>query len=163
MKRIGFFVDVNNLYYCVAKHFKGRRLDYRHYYSFIKDFGEVVIAIAYGAEMKDEAEKFKCVLRNIGFEPKYKFVRETESSKLKADWDVGIAIDIAVKASELDLVILGSADGGLEPIVTWCREQDIEVIVIACGISRDLREAATECIEIPDSLVEPFKRRKKNL
>ena len=72
MKRIGFFVDVSNLYYCVKKHFKGRQLDYRRYYDFVKDFGNITTAIAYGSEVGDETEKFKQVLKNIGFEPKYK-------------------------------------------------------------------------------------------
>ena len=162
MKKIGFFVDVSNLYYCVAKHFRGRRLDYRHYYKFVQDFGEVVTAIAYGAEKGDEALKFKRVLRNIGFEPKYKEVREVDHDRLKADWDVGITIDIVLEEPDLDIIILGSADGALEPLVTWCIEQDKKVIIIACGISRDLKEVATEAIEIPESLVEPFKRKKKN-
>jgi uncharacterized LabA/DUF88 family protein len=162
MKKIGFFVDVSNLYYCVAKHFRGKRLDYRHYYQFVADFGEVVIAVAYGAEKEDEATKFKRVLRNIGFETKYKPVKELDKDRLKADWDVGITIDIVLKTPELDTIVLGSADGDLEPLVAWCRSQGKDVIILACGISGDLKKIATEAIEIPESLVEPFKRKKKN-
>lgn len=163
MKRIGIFVDVSNLYYCVAKHFRGRHLDYRHYYDFIKDFGEVVTATAYGAEMEDEAAKFKRVLTNIGFTPKYKPVKEISKDIFKADWDIGITIDITLWTPNLDIIVLGSADGDLEPLVSWCRSQNTDVIVIACSISRHLKEVATECIEIPGSLVEPFKRKKKKV
>ncbi len=162
MKRIGFFVDVNNLYYCVAKYFKGRRLDYRHYYRFVADLGNITKAIAYGAERGDEAAKFKQVLKTIGLTPKYKPVRELDKNHLKADWDVGITIDIVLATPDLDTIVLGSADGDLEPLVTWCREQGKDVIIIASGISRYLKDNATECIEIPESLVEPFKRKKKN-
>jgi len=162
MKKIGFFVDVSNLYHCIAKHFRGKCLDYRHYYQFVKDFGDITKAIAYGSEIGDETLKFKRVLYNIGFEPKYKSVREIDKDRLKADWDVGITIDIVLMTPELDTIVLGSADGDLEPLVTWCRSQGKDVIVIACGISGDLKKAATEAIEIPESLVEPFKRKKKN-
>ena len=40
-KRIGMFVDISNLYYCVGKKFPGRKLDYRKYKRFVEDLGEI--------------------------------------------------------------------------------------------------------------------------
>lgn len=159
MKRIGVFVDVSNLYFCIGKRYRGKKLDYKKYHSFVADLGEVTIARAYGAAMGNEADRFIAKLHAIGFETRYKTPREFKEAdegrvRRKADWDVGIAIDIVRTAPKLDTIVLGSADGDMEPIVSWCKELGIKVIVLASTISDDLKKTAYECIEIPESLLE---------
>jgi len=157
MKRIGVFVDVSNLYYCIGLKYKGRKLDYNAYLTFIKDLGEVVQAIAYGAQIDNEAAAFIYCLQEIGFQPKYKTPKVYSSKdkiKKKADWDVGIAIDIVNMVDRLDLIVLGTADGNLEPAVTWAMQRGVDVIILASGISRELKDSATRYIEIPVSLLE---------
>jgi uncharacterized LabA/DUF88 family protein len=160
-KRIGVFADVSNLYYCISLKFKGRKLDYKAYYDFVVDLGDVQQAIAYGAQVENEAASFIHCLKEIGFTPKYKkpkaFHGEGTKLKRKADWDVGIVIDIVNMIDRLDLVVLGTADGDLEPLVSWVRQKGIDVIIVACGISRELKETATKFIEIPESLLEKVK------
>ena len=58
MKRIGVFVDVSNIYYCIGKKYEYRKLDYRKYLDFITDLGELVKVIAYGSQMSNEAAGF---------------------------------------------------------------------------------------------------------
>ena len=157
MKRIGIFADVSNLYYCIRKKYRGKKLDYRKYYEFIVDFGEISQAIAYGAQIGNEAAGFIHALKAIGFQAKYKVPKqyyEDNKTRRKADWDVGITIDVVNMAERLDIIVLGSADGDLAPLVDWCRQKGIDVIVIACGISRELKDTANEYIEIPESLLE---------
>lgn len=160
MKRMGVFIDVSNFYYCVSKRFSGRRLSFEKYYDFVKDMGEMVVARAYGAQQKKEADEFIERLHGIGFETRYKKVKTYKDKgkiRKKADWDVGMTMDIVrmVNAKELDLIILGTADSDLEPLVAWCKENDVEVMVLACRISRELRDTADHAIEIFESLVEP--------
>lgn len=160
MKRMGVFIDVSNFYYCISKRFNGRRLSYEDYYKFISDMGNLTVATAYGAQQKDEANEFIQRLKGIGFTPKYKKVKTYKDkgrTRKKADWDVGMTMDIVrlVNDKKLDRIILGTADSDLEPLVAWCQEQDVEVIVLACRISRELRDTASKAIEIFEGLVEP--------
>lgn len=157
MKHIAIFADVSNLYYCIGMKYPDRKLNYAAYYEYISELGLIEQAIAYGAQLEREAEGFIYCLKSAGFEPKYKTPKTYRSDgkiKRKADWDVGIAIDMVNFADTIDLMVLGSADGDLCPVVGWVQNRGIQVIILACGISRDLRELATKAIEIPQSLLE---------
>jgi len=159
-KRIGVFCDVSNLYYCIGKKFNKRKLDYRAYLTYCKDLGDVQQAIAYGAQLNNEASAFIHCLRQMGFDPKYKSPKDyhnKDNFKRKADWDVGIAVDIVRMIERLDMIILGTADGDLTPVVEWAKEQGVDVIILACGISRELKDMATRYIEIPESMLEEIK------
>jgi uncharacterized LabA/DUF88 family protein len=162
MKRIGVFVDVSNLYYCIGKKYEYRKLDYRKYLNFISDFGELVKVIAYGSQLSNEAAGFIHCLEKTGFQTKFKTVKTFNSEnelRRKADWDVGIAMDIVNMIDRFDMVILGTADGDLEPVVDWAIRRGVDVVILACGISRDLKEKATKFIEIPESLLESAKEK----
>lgn len=159
MKRILVCVDISNLYYCIGKKFEGRRLDYSKYVNSINDLGEIQKMIAYGAQMGKEASAFIGCLRRLGFETKYKEPKVFHSgahTRRKADWDVGIAMDIvnAVEMKSVDMVVLGTADGDLAPCADWAKSRGIDIVVLACGIARELKKAATTFIEIPASYLE---------
>ena len=159
-KRIGIFVDISNIYYCIGKKFDQRKLDYRKYWEFLQDMGDIQHAFAYGAQINNEARGFIHCLKQVGFEPKYKTPKDyhnKDNFKRKADWDVGIAMDIVKLIDRLDLIILGTADGDLTPVVEWAKEKGVDIIVLACGISRELKNAATKYIEIPESMLESSK------
>ncbi len=72
----------------------------------------------------------------------------------KANWDVGIAMDVVRIINRVDKIIIGSADGDFAPLAEWIREQGCKCTVYACNISRELREAATETIEIDETVLE---------
>jgi len=169
MGRVMVVADVSNLYYCIGKKFEGRRLDYSAWIKFIKDIGEAVKMVAYGAQLTNEAKSFIHCLRRLGFQTRYKkpkIFKNREGKKRKADWDVGITLDIvnAIEQKAVDMVILGSADSDLEPLVIWAKARGVDVVVFACGISRELKKSATKFIEIPESLLEsitPIGKEKK--
>lgn len=157
MKRIGIFVDVSNLYYCIGMKYPERKLNYAAYMAYVKELGLLHVAYAYGAQLENEASGFIHCLKASGFIPKYKTPKTYRSDgkiKRKADWDVGIAMDIVQTIDRLDLIILGSADGDLCPVVDWAQRRGATVVVLACGISRELRELSDQAIEIPESLLE---------
>jgi uncharacterized LabA/DUF88 family protein len=160
-KRIGIYIDVSNLYYSVLSKFGKRKLDYKKFLDYVKDLGDVVVANAYGAQMNAEAKPFISCLRQIGYLPRYKqlkvFTNAGQAPKYKANWDVGIVVDIIKALPNLDIVILGSADGDFQPLVDLVMGQGKSVIVIACNISRDLRDTCSQAIEIPESLIEDAK------
>lgn len=157
MKRIGVFVDVSNIYYCARKKYDHRKLDYKKYLDFVRDFGELTKVIAYGSRVSNEAAGFIHCLEKTGFQTKFKTVKSFSNEnemRRKADWDVGIAMDIVSMIDRFDMIVLGTADGDLEPVVDWAIRRGVDVVVLACGISRDLKDRATKYIEIPESFLE---------
>ncbi len=155
MKTISMFVDVSNLYYCIGHRFNGAKLDYRKYLDFVSELGTISRAVAYGSQMQAQAHKFIASLRRIGFEPKYREPKRMHN-KLKSDWDVGMTIDMikSADAKECDMMILGSADSDMEPVVKYVRDRGIDVVVFACGVSSELYQSATEVIEVTTSMME---------
>jgi len=153
MKRVGIFIDVTDIYYHVIRHYRNRKLSYRSYLDFVEDFGDVVQAVAYGSQSNNDAAGFIRALKKIGYQTKFREIK----NGYETQWNVAIAMDVVQMAPRLDLVVLGSADPDLEPLVGWCKRQGISVYVIACNIGNTLRECATECIEIPESLLEDKK------
>lgn len=134
-----------------------RKLDYAAYMKYVQELGLLHVAYAYGAQLENEASGFIHCLKATGYTPKYKTPKTYKSDgkiKRKADWDVGIAMDIVQTIDRLDMVLLGSADGDLCPVVDWAQRRGAVVVVLACGISRDLRDLADQAIEIPESLLE---------
>lgn len=156
-KQIGIFVDVSNLYYCINKKFKDRKLDYQKYWDYIASLGDIVLANAYGAQVKNQAAGFLHRLKQIGFDPKYdtpKSFIDGDTIVKKADYDVKICVDILETCINLDIIVLGSADSDFLPLVQKLRELNKKVIIFACKISKDLVQSGETCVEIPESFLE---------
>ena len=156
-KRIGVFMDVSNLYYCIGKKFPNRKLDYQKYWDFVIGLGNIQQAIAFGAQIGNEASNFIYCLKQIGYQTNYKTPKSynnKDSVKKKADCDVDITVSMINMLDRFDMIILGTADGDLVPAVEYCQQRGVDVVVFACGISRDLKNLARQYIEIPESLLE---------
>lgn len=145
-------MDVSNLYYCVKKQWgNGYKFDYEKFMARIGQEVNVVKAIAYGADMDGVASGFKAILNRLGFETKYKepkiFLSPGKETR-KADWDVGIAMDVARLIDSVDLVIFCTADGDLAPCLEYVRERNKECWVIGSGISYELKNITNYWFEI---------------
>lgn len=201
--KMGVFVDISNIYYCVGKRFN-RKVNYEKYLKTAIGSNVVFRAYAYGAQYGTEANRFLDCLRGFGYTPRYKKPKEFDNPDYKinleifdaayaaltpvegavqafkaedmkqmkdsmdavkkvlrgkkdirkADWDVGLAIDVVRIVDRVDQVVIGSADGDLAPLVEWVKEQGCRCIVFACNISRELRDVADEVIEIDEALLE---------
>jgi uncharacterized LabA/DUF88 family protein len=158
MKRILLVADISNLYYCIGRRFNGRKLDYKKLMEKAVGANELYRAIAYGAEMHDEAVHFKAALRNCGFEPKYKIPNSYKTLdkeiKHKADWDVGMAMDVVTMLDNVDIVVYATADGDLAPNLEYVKFKGKQSLVLACGISKDLKSIADRYIEITEDMLE---------
>lgn len=155
-KRVGLFVDVSNLYYSIGAKYNKRKIDYVKYYSYVSDYGKIVFARAYGAQLNKQANSFIHCLEQIGFDTKFiqpKVYHNESGIRRKADLDVVIALDIVKELDGLDIVILGSADGDLSEAVRTVKDAGKQVLVLACNISASLRDL-TDCVEIPESFLE---------
>ena len=155
-KQIGLFVDVSNLYHCINTKYK-KKLDYFQYIEFCKTLGTVCIAKAYGAQVKNQASSFLKCLRMFGYTPIYQTPRVFKTSngiQHKANYDLLIAVEIVQVIDQLDILILGSADGDFAPLLKWANERNTKSLVFACNISSELKKEAHETMEIPESFME---------
>ena len=154
-RRIGFFVDVSNLYYCMGKKYPNRKISYSKLTEYVRGIGGITKSIAYGADKGKLTEGFIHFLKTLGFETKFKEpIGFAGNTRYKADWDVGITVDMLNMMDRFDTVILSTADGDLEPAVAHLVRQGVDVIILACGINKALKESATKFIEIPESMLE---------
>ena len=161
MKTVGLFIDISNIYYNVGKRFAKQKLDYSKYLTKAVDGDVLLRAFAYGLETSDnQADRFVKYLRFLQIEPKYKrhttYVNNQtgKTATRWSTWDVGISLDIVRVIDKLDVVVLGSNDPNLIPLIEYVKERGVKFVVFACGVGKEVREAADMYIEIDASLLE---------
>lgn len=155
------FVDITNLYHCISREYGGRRLDYQKLYDFaFRLTGETGLlrAFAYGGQIADEATLFINALREIGYEPKYRQHKLGDDNKIirKVDWDVGLTMDVVKLSTKITTAIIASSDPDLIPVYLWAKSVGIKIIVVACGVPREVREITDRWFEIPMELLEAY-------
>ena len=113
-KKIAIFVDVQNIYYTTRDAYQ-RQFNYRKFWERVSQQGEIVTAIAYATDRSIDSQiKFQDALRHIGFTVKLKPYITRKDGSAKADWDVGITIDVLDMTKNVDTVILLSGDGDFD-------------------------------------------------
>jgi len=151
MNRVGVFVDIGDQFFRINKKWSGRKLDYEKYYTKCKDFGEIVRAAAYGTQINKNATKFIAYLHHIGFEPRYK---DMEVGQWYS-WSFGLCVDIInlVTNGKIDTLILGMSNKECIPLVNSIKEKGVKVIVMSCGIHKELKSAADRWVELSEELL----------
>jgi len=110
-EKVGIFVDVQNVYYTCRQAYQSN-FDYNRFWAEVTREREVICAYAYATERGDEKQaQFQNILRAIGFSVKLKPMLKRLDGTAKADWDVGIALDIFEEAQRCDTIVLASGDG----------------------------------------------------
>ncbi len=158
-------VDVSNIYYCTKMKFNGRKVNYRKILALCQDFGTIMQATAYAAQIVNQAAQFFACLEVYGFDVKIKVPKEYghgDNVKRKADHDVTIAIDMVRFAPRVETIVLCTADGDLLPAVEYVKNAGCKVVVIGCGISNDLKNNVDKVIEIGPALLEEENENKGN-
>lgn len=123
VKKIAVFADVQNIYYTTRDAY-GRQFDYAKLWQRVSKGGEIVAATAYATDRNiEKQQKFQDALRRIGFEVKLKPWVQRKDGTAKADWDVGITIDVLDTAKDVDVVVLLSGDGDFDLLLRKIRDQ----------------------------------------
>ena len=148
--RVCVFIDVGNQFYCINKRWPGRKLNYERYMAKCKSFGQVNRAFAYGTQVDDSAIKFITALHHFGFEPHYKQIEKNTWYS----WDVGMSLDIVRLHQKSDVIIIGNSNRSIAPLVNWIKERGIRIIIMACGINKDVKEACDQWIEVTEDMLE---------
>ena len=152
-QRVGVFVDVQNMYYS-AKNIHSGRVDFQKLLDSAVMNRKLIRALAYvvKADTPDE-ENFFDALRRIGYEVKMKDLKEFYGGKKKADWDVGMSVDMIQQAKKLDTVVLVTGDGDFAVLVSHLKSMGcrVEVMSFQKSSAKELRDVADNFIDMDEN------------
>jgi uncharacterized LabA/DUF88 family protein len=152
-QRVGVFVDVQNLYYS-AKNLYRAKVNFAKILEDAISGRQLIRAVAYVVRAEEPLEQtFFDALEKAGFEVKVKDIQVFPGGVKKADWDVGVVIDMIRLSNKLDVMVLISGDGDYIPAVEYLRNQGHRVETMAFGpsTSNKLKVAADEFIDLDEN------------
>jgi uncharacterized LabA/DUF88 family protein len=156
LEKVGIFVDVQNIYYTCRQTYQAN-FDYNKFWAEVTRDREIVCAYAYATDRGDKKQQqFQNILRAIGFEVKLKAVLKRMDGTSKADWDVGIAIDVLEQAEQCDTIVLASGDGDFGILLDRIRDRfktQSEVYGVRALTSNQLIGPASRFIPIDEKLI----------
>jgi len=155
-EKIGIFIDVQNIYYTCRQAYQAN-FDYNTFWAKVTKDREVVCAYAYATDRGDQKQaQFQNILRAIGFEVKLKAVLKRRDGTAKADWDVGIALDVFEAAESCDTIVLASGDGDFGILLDRIRDRfktKSEVYGVRALTSNQLIGPASRFVPIDEKLL----------
>jgi uncharacterized LabA/DUF88 family protein len=130
-QRVGVFIDTQNLYHSARSLFKAH-VNYKALMENAIAGRKLVRAFAYviSSESGEESKFFEALV-DLGIETRVKDLQVFYSGEKKADWDVGIAIDIVRMSEKLDAVVLVSGDGDFTEVLKYVRSRGLRAEVMA--------------------------------
>jgi uncharacterized LabA/DUF88 family protein len=153
-QRVGVFIDTQNLYHSARNLYKARV----NFGAVLKEAvagRKLLRAVAYviTTENGDEKLFFEALIK-LGIETKTKDLQVFHTGIKKADWDVGLTVDVMKMADRLDAVILVSGDGDFVPLVEYLQNHtgtQVEVVSFGKSTSAKLREAADDFVDLSEN------------
>jgi uncharacterized LabA/DUF88 family protein len=138
--RVGIFVDDANLS-ASARRDLGSRLDYLALLESLTDQRSRAVALAYVVDApetpRDKHDAFTHSLRTQGWELREKRTKVRHDGSRKADWDMGMAMEILDHVDDVDVFVIGTGDGDFVPLVRRLRRLGKRVEVAAFRASTD--------------------------
>ena len=149
--RVGVFIDAQNLYHS-AKNLYQARVNFGNVVKDAVAGRDLIRAFAYVISTESGEERaFFEALEKLGIETKVKDLQVFFDGSKKADWDVGMAVDIIKLAPRLDTVVIASGDGDFVPLVEYLKttnQNQVEVVAFGKSASQRLRESADDFLDL---------------
>ncbi len=142
-KRVGVFIDVQNMYYA-ARQLKGK-LDFDALLEAAVRDRRLIQATAYVVESKDtDQSAFFARLQQRAITVKKKTLKVRADGSMKGDWDMEMALDMLEAAPNLDVLALVSGDGDFTSLVKRVKSMGprVEVLAFPRNTAKSLLEAA---------------------
>ena len=151
-QRVGIFIDAQNLYHS-AKNLYKKKVNFGAILDDAVAGRQLVRAIAYVITTESGEEKsFFEALEKLGIETKTKDLQIFYGGAKKADWDVGIAVDMIRLAPKLDAVVLVSGDGDFVPLVEYLKTMtQVEAISFGKSSSGKLKEVVDDFLDMGEN------------
>jgi uncharacterized LabA/DUF88 family protein/flagellar biosynthesis GTPase FlhF len=147
IERVGLFVDAANVS-ASARREGQQKVDFIALLEELVGERQKTVAVAFVVERAD-ADGFSDFCRSLsraGYDVRIKRPKIRADGSKKADWDMGIAMEILDCRSRLDTVILASGDGDFMPLLrklrTWGKR--VEVASYAASTDAQLIKTADE-------------------
>lgn len=141
---VAVFVDSQNLYYSARMGYAAK-VNYEKLLRLITGNRKMVKAYAYIVQPPDgDVKPFATSLERIGYIVKTKDVRTRSNGSAKANWDMGIALDILGILDRVDTIVLASGDGDFMPLVDFIKGKNrrVEIFAFPENTAYDLKEKA---------------------
>jgi uncharacterized LabA/DUF88 family protein len=149
-QRVGVFIDTQNLYHSARSLFNSN-VNYKTLIENAVGTRRLMRAFAYviKSESSDESKFFEA-LTDLGIETRVKDLQIFFSGEKKADWDVGIAMDIVRLSEKIDTVVLVSGDGDFLEVLRYVKSRGIraELMAFKKTTSAKLLEEADDFIDL---------------
>ena len=151
--RVGFFIDSMNIRLGCHEKFSGNP-NLKKLLDVAVDGNRLVRAVVYAVRMGVGMDTWIGVLKGMGYDVREKEIKRI-AGKGKADWDVGICMDIVRMLDMIDVVVLASGDGDFAPLVRYCQERGriVRVIGTPTSTARVMRELPDEFFEINQDMI----------
>lgn len=153
--RVGIFVDVQNMFYAAKDRYAGR-LDYIKLLDLMVGPRQLAVAYAYIVQIPEiDQSSFVSLLEHNGYTIRTKDLRLRGDGSAKGDWDVGIAVDVAMMLDSLDVVALASGDGDFCELAELVKRRNkrIEVAAFSHNTSMDLIRSADQFFPINSEMI----------
>ena len=163
-QRVGVFVDVQNMFYSAKRIHRGAKLNFSKLMEKAVSGRQLIRAVCYVVDNPEiDQSSFLEMLENNGYELRSKQLRHRSDGSAKADWDMGLAIDVISMADKLDVVVLVSGDGDFSELVYHLKSRGVlvEAISFLESTNIDLIQAVNRHIPIGQDMVFRSKPRKK--
>lgn len=154
-ENIAIFVDSQNLYYS-AKMSYGAKVNYEKLLKLITGERNLIKAYAYIVQPPEgDVKPFALSLEHIGYIVKIKDVRTRADGSAKANWDMGIALDILGTIDYVDTIVLASGDGDFVPLVEFVKNKHkrVEIFSFPDNTAYDLKEKADRFEPLDESVI----------
>ncbi len=152
-QRVGVFIDTQNMYYS-ARYLFRRKVNFKNIVEDATAGRRLIRALSYVVSTPGaEEQPFFDALVKSGIELRSKELIEYASGHKKADWDVGLAIDVVKMLDMLDVVVIVSGDGDYLPLVQYAQSRGRIVEVFAFGetTSSMLREGVDDYTNLSEN------------
>lgn len=129
--RVAVFLDGSNINGSFTQRYGGHP-NYEKILPAILMGNKLHRAIAYTVRLGD-MERWTKFMGHLGFEVRVKEPIRREDNSVKADWDLGMCLDVVnqVLLGSVDAVVLLSGDGDFVDLIKWCQARGVMVIVAA--------------------------------
>jgi uncharacterized LabA/DUF88 family protein len=154
-EKIALFVDSQNLYYSARMGYAAK-VNYEKLLRLITGNRNLVKAYAYIVQPPDgDVRPFATSLEHIGYIVKTKDVRTRANGSAKANWDMGIALDILGMLDAVDTIVLASGDGDFVPLVDFIKSKNkrVEIFAFPENTAYDLKEKADRFEPLSENVI----------
>jgi len=144
-QRVNIFIDTQNIYHS-AKNLYEAKVDFKKLVDLLTGERKLVQAFAYVIRSEftsKEIDFFEALVRQ-GIYLRIKELQVYPDGSKKADWDIGIAVDVIRFSGLVDVVILVTGDGDFSHLVEYLQNQGklVEIAGFSQTTSTKLKEVA---------------------